>query len=104
MLDRLRLFGAMAFAVAPTSPNTFGLPGLMEKSSMVLLSSTPVFGAMYPVPKNRLTEIVAATRLPSASSTEKCVVCIPAGSDSMPGNRLDGMALSVRMLLRCPAA
>ena len=46
MLDRLRLFGAIALAVAPTKPNSLGLPGLVEKSSMVLLSSTPVFGAM----------------------------------------------------------
>ena len=46
MLERLRLFGAMALAASPTSPKVFGVPGLMEKSSMVSFSSTPVFGGM----------------------------------------------------------
>ena len=46
MLDRLRLFGAMALAAAPTRPNSFGLPGLVEKSSMVSLRNTPVLGGM----------------------------------------------------------
>ena len=36
----------IAFAAAPTSPNSLGRPGLVEKSSMVLLSSTPVLGGM----------------------------------------------------------
>ncbi len=71
---------------------------------MVLLSSTPVFGTISPVPKNRLTESVPATRLPPASRIEKCVVCGPTGVVSMPGSRSLGIALSRRMLERCPAA
>ncbi len=55
---------------SPTSPNAFGVPGLIEKSSMVLLRRTPVLGIISPVPKNKLIEMVPATRLPSASSTE----------------------------------
>ncbi len=46
MLDKLRLLGAMELAVFPMSPKTLGLPGLVEKSSISLLSSTPVPAGM----------------------------------------------------------
>ncbi len=46
MLDRLRLLGAIELAVFPMSPKTLGLPGLVEKSSISLLSSTPVPAGM----------------------------------------------------------
>jgi len=104
MLDRLRLFGAIALAVAPTNPNSLGLPGLVEKSSSGVVEQHAGLRRHVARAEEQIHRNRAATRLPAESSTEKCVVCMPTGSDSMPGNMLEGMALSTRMLLRCPAA
>ena len=63
MLESGRLFGAMAFSALPTRPKAFGVPGLMEKSSISSLRITPVFGTMSPEPKNKLMVMVAATAI-----------------------------------------
>jgi len=59
-----------------------GTPGFITKSSIWLLSRMPVPGTTIPAPNQPFSVIVPATRLPAASSTEKCVVCgpEPAGS------------------------
>ena len=102
--DSGRFFGAIALASAPMSWKPFGTPGLIEKSSIWLLSRMPVPGTMRPEPKKKLSVMVAATRLPLASSTEKCVVDGPGLGASTPGNIALGVARSMRIEARWPAA
>ena len=77
--DSGRFSGAMALASAPMSWKPLGTPGFAEKSSIWLFSRMPVPGIMSPDPKKKLSVMVAATMLPLASITEKCVVDGPAG-------------------------
>src|ERR1044071_3249467 len=70
-----RLPGATALASAPTRPNAFGAPGCAEKSYISSFITTPVPGITTFEPKLVFTVAVHATQLPSASATEKCVVC-----------------------------
>ena len=89
--ESMRLAGAMALASAPTRPKPLGASGLIEKSSISLLRNRPVPAIMRPQPKRKFSVMVAATRLPSRSSTEKCVVCGPALAPApMPGQRAAG--------------
>ena len=75
MLESGRLFGAIAFASEPTRPKAFGIPGEMLKSSIWLLSITPVPGTMTLHPQVVLTVEVSATQFPRASAVVRCVVC-----------------------------
>jgi len=61
MLDSGRLPGAIALAWEPTRPYAFGEPGDAEKSSISLLSNTPVPGTVKPEPKGKLMDRVADT-------------------------------------------
>ena len=71
MLDSGRLRGSMKFAPAPTSSHWFGAALRLAKSSISLLSSTPVPGTTSPVPNQPFSVMVPETRLPSASRTAK---------------------------------
>ena len=51
----MRLPGFGALASKPITPNAFGVPGLSAKSSISLLSSTPVPGGTRPEPYGRFT-------------------------------------------------
>ena len=105
MLDSGRLPGAMALAAAPTSPYMFGTPAFTAKSSIWLLSRMPVPGTTMPEPNQPFSVIVPATRLPSASSTEKWVVCWPCPpASTYPASRSLGVARSLRIEARRPAA
>ena len=57
----------------------------MEKSSIWLFITTPVPGITTLEPKLVLIVAVQATQLPSASATEKCVVCFLKTSVSQSG-------------------
>src|SRR5438270_5009980 len=75
MLERGRFPGWTEFASAPTSPKKFGTPGCVEKSSISSFITTPVPGTTTFDPNPVFTVAVQATQFPSASPTEKCVVC-----------------------------
>src|SRR5258708_37680360 len=76
--DNMRLPGAMALASPCTSPNMFAAPGAIEKSSISSFSTNPRPGTVTPLPNQALIVVVIATAVPSASTTDKCVVCGPA--------------------------
>src|SRR5207249_6413643 len=92
--DSGRLPGATAFGIEPTSPYAFDAFGDAEKSSISSLRITPVPGTMKPEPNGRLIDIVAATRLPSASMIEKCDVLPPSPDVGAPSSELLGVARS----------
>ena len=73
MLDRGRFPGAGKFATEGASPYPFGAPGVL-KSSISLLSTTPVDGDVTLDPNAVLTVLVSATAFRSASTTDTCVV------------------------------
>src|SRR3954463_10361147 len=75
MLDSGRLPGATALASAPTRPKALGGPGWAEKSSIWSFRKIPGPGTMTFGPKVVLIVCVQATQFPSASATEKWVVC-----------------------------
>ena len=90
--------------VAPAPANGHA-PGFTEKSSISLFKKKPVPSTIKPEPKPKLTVMVAATRLPSASNTEKCVVCGLSGTlFKTPGSASLEVARSRRIEARCPAA
>ncbi len=74
MLLSGRFPGAIALAVAPTSPKAFGVPGCAEKSSISLFRMMPVSPATTRDPKLVLIVVVQATALPCASMTDRCEV------------------------------
>ena len=76
MLDSGRFPGATALASPPTRPKWFGTPGATAKSSISLLSSTPVPGTTTFEPKAVLIVAVMLAQLPSASAAAKWVVCL----------------------------
>ena len=80
-----RLPGAIALASPPIRPNAFGTPGLIEKSSISLLSNTPVPRATIPEPKFKFNVYVQLTTLPAVSITEKCVVWSLSKACGCPG-------------------
>ena len=100
----MRLPGSGALASKPITPNAFGVPGFSAKSSISLLSSTPVPDGTSPEPNSRFTVCVAETRLPSASRIEKCVVSSSSSGVGLPASRSLGVALSGLMPARRPAA
>ena len=61
MLERGRLPGSTLLAAAPTRPNALGTPGARAKSSISLLSTTPVPGTTTFEPKEVLMVAVMAT-------------------------------------------
>lgn len=68
MLESGRFLGPTAFAFEPTSPNAFGVPGAIAKSSISLLSITPVPGTVTLDPQEVFTVQVMATQFPSVSA------------------------------------
>src|SRR5262249_21415418 len=84
MLDRGRLRAAIAFAPRVSiRPYVLGRSGATAKSSISLLSSTPVSLAVMPEPYGVLIVIVSATALPALSLVDRCVV--PASRAGRPG-------------------
>ena len=105
MLDSMRLPGSMALASAPTRSKPLGTPVLTVKSSISLFRITPVPGGMNAAPNQVLMLSVPATRFPLRSSTEKCVVLVPAtGSGRIPDSCTLGVARSSRIDMRWPSA
>ena len=58
------LFGSIAFASLPIRPNTFGTPGLEEKSSISLLRKNPAPFTTHPFPYPKFIVVVTLTALP----------------------------------------
>lgn len=81
ILDSGRFLGPTAFAFEPTSPKAFGVPGAMAKSSISLLSITPVPGTVTLQPQEVLTVQVMATQFPSESAVVRWVVCFLSDSE-----------------------
>lgn len=100
----MRLPGAGALASKPITPNALGVPGRSAKSSISLLSSTPVPRGMNPEPYVRLTVWVAATRLPSPSMIEKWVVSSSSSGVGAPDSSALGVAFCGWIVARRPAA
>ena len=100
----MRLPGSGALASKPITPKAFASPGTSAKSSISLLSSTPVPGGTRPEPNSRLTVWVAATRLPSASMIEKWVVSSSSSGVGTPDSSSLGVARPGWMVARRPAA
>jgi len=100
----MRLPGCGAFASKPITPNALGVPGFSAKSSISLLSSTPVPDGTSPDPNSRFTVCVTAARLPSASMIEKWVVSSSSSGVGAPDSRSLGVALPGWMVARRPAA
>ena len=100
----IRFPGCGALASKPITPNALGVPGFSAKSSISLLSSTPVPGGISPEPNSRFTVWVPATRLPSASMIEKWVVSSSSIGVATPDRRSLGVALDGWMVARRPAA
>ena len=65
-----RLAGSIAFASLPSNPNIFGTPGLLEKSSISLLSMKPAPVTVMPLPYPELIVVVTETAFPLLSTTE----------------------------------
>ena len=74
MDDSGRLPGASRLPPPATSPNASGTPGASEKSSISLLSRTPVPPATRCAPNSRLMVVVSATAFPSLSTTDMWAV------------------------------
>src|SRR5690606_38839340 len=74
------------------TPNALGIPGRSAKSSISLLSSTPVPGATRPDPYSRFTVWVTAARLPCASMIEKWVVSSSSSGVASPESSSLGVA------------
>ena len=70
MADNMRLPGAMAFASPCTSPNRFGLPGAVMKSSISSFNRNPAPVTVTALPKSLFSVVVQDTAFPSASTME----------------------------------
>jgi len=70
----IRLSGAIRLAGVPMSPVSVVEPGRRLKSPISLLSRKPVPGTTRWLPNEASSVVVVATAIPSASTTEKCVV------------------------------
>src|SRR5262245_60124307 len=90
---------ATAFASPPTSFHWFATPFASEKSSIWLLSRTPVPGATIAAPYQEFNVVVSAIAPPRSSAIERLSVFpeVSAGSDP-GGTLLEGVARSSRIV------
>ena len=96
------VYSAQLHSPSAPPPELVGLAGLGGKIIHGVIEQYAGLRHVAGAEKQITGRIVGPpTELPSASNTEKCVVCMPAGSDSMPGNMFDGMALSDAAALPC---
>src|SRR5438034_11000496 len=77
MADNMRLPGAMAFASPCTSPNRLGLPSAVMKSSISSYNTNAAPVTLTALPKSLSSGVVQETAVPSAVTTEECVIDIP---------------------------
>ena len=105
MLERGRLRAAIAFAPrVSTSPYVLGWSGAVAKSSISLLSRTPVRSAVIREPYGVLIVIVSATALPSESVADRCVVPASRAGSPGPSTRIGRSPSSQRHGARCHQA